>query len=258
MIQFPELSADPSIRHGFFTREGGVSGGIYSSLNCGFGSDDESQSVAENRRRVAEAMGAETSSALLTVYQVHSPDVVTVEEGWLPDAAPKADAMVTRKPGFVLGILSADCAPVLFADTEAGVVGAAHAGWRGAFTGVTDATIDAMEALGARADRIRTAIGPCIGPESYEVGAEFRERFVVESTANDRYFAAGQRPDKFMFNLPGYIRDRLNARGVAGVEGGHHDTLPDAQKYFSYRRTTLAGEPDYGRMIAAISLPGHG
>lgn len=253
MISFPQLATSDAIRHAFFTREGGVSDGIFTSLNCGFGSDDARPAVAENRRRVAERMAVAPDS-LLTVYQVHSPDVVTVTEPWAPGDAPKADAMVTDRPGIALGILTADCAPVLFVDPEARIIGGAHAGWRGAMTGVTDATIDAMCALGAQASRIHAAIGPCIGPRSYEVGAEFRDRFVAEDGANDRYFAAGSRPEKFMFDLPGYVADRLRARGVASVSGGEHDTLADEARYFSYRRTTLRGEPDYGRMIAAISI----
>jgi hypothetical protein len=257
MIRFPRLSTSDAIHHAFFTREGGVSDGIFSSLNCGFGSDDARDAVAENRRRVAERMEV-AADALLTVYQVHSPDVVTVDAPWSPGDAPKADAMVTDRPGIALGILTADCAPVLFADPEAGVVGAAHAGWRGAFTGVTDATIDAMCELGAEASRIHTAIGPCIGPRSYEVGAEFRDRFTEADAANDRYFAAGEKQGKFLFDLPRYVTDRLNARGVASVSGGEHDTLANETRYFSYRRTTLRGEPDYGRMIAAISIRDRG
>jgi YfiH family protein len=253
MIQFPELSTANHIRHAFFTRQGGVSEGIFNSLNCGYGSDDKRDAVRENRRRVAREM-AVADDALITVYQVHSPDVVTVSETWAPEDAPKADAMVTDRPGIALGILTADCAPVLFVDPEAEVVGAAHAGWRGAVGGVTDATIDAMCALGASVERIHTAIGPCIGPESYEVGAEFRDRFLEEGAANDRYFRPGERDGKFMFDLPGYVGDRLRGRGVATVNGGVHDTLPDEDRYFSYRRTTLRGEADYGRMIAAIAI----
>jgi YfiH family protein len=201
------------LAHGFFTREGGVSGGIYNSLNCGAGSRDAPQSVAENRRRVAQALGA-AKQRLLTCHQIHSADALVVTEPWEMGKNPKADGMVTKVPGIILGALAADCAPVLFADPDARVVGAAHAGWKGALTGVLEATITAMESLGARRQNIRAALGPCIGPEAYEVGPEFEARFLEADLENARFFrrpSAGARP---YFDLPGYVLNRLAAAGL--------------------------------------------
>lgn len=248
------LKSLAGIRHGFFTREGGVSGGIYASLNCGFGSNDDATHVMANRSRVASAIGL-PYEALLTVYQVHSPEVVTVTAAWRPDDAPRADAMVTREPGLALGILAADCAPVLLADCEAGVIGAAHAGWKGALGGVIEATLERMAELGAQTSRVSAAVGPCIARESYEVGAEFRARFVADNAGHARHFAAGQRDGYYQFDLPGFVRDRLAATGVASVEDVARDTYGD-ETLFSYRRATHRQEGDYGRNLSVIALEG--
>jgi len=249
----PALAGLTGIRHGFFGRRGGVSRGLYDSLNCGFGSDDARAAVADNRGRVAGALGA-TAAGLVTVHQVHGIAVAEVDRPWRPDQAPRADALVTREPGIVLGILAADCAPVLLADATAGVVGAAHAGWKGALAGVVEATVAAMEAAGAARGRIVAAIGPCIGPASYEVGLEFEARFIDADPANRRCFGAGRAPDKRHFDLPGYLAGRLGALGLAAVETLGLDTLASPADWFSYRRSCLAHEPDYGRQISAISL----
>lgn len=246
------LSCLDGVRHGFFTREGGVSGGIYASLNCGFGSNDVADDVAANRARAAAAVGLPYRS-LVTAYQVHSPGVVTVERAWQPERAPRADAMVTRSPGIALGILAADCAPVLLADRAAGVVGAAHAGWRGALTGVIDATVDGMVRLGADVARIVAAIGPCIAPDSYEVGAEFRERFMAAAVENEPFFQAGERAGHYRFDLPGFVRARLAAAGVATIARVDRDTYAD-EALFSYRRATHRSERDYGRNLSVIAL----
>jgi YfiH family protein len=245
--------AAPRLRHGFFTREGGVSTGLYAALNCGFGSDDARAAVAENRARVARALGGEPDG-LVTVHQVHGTTVARVAQPWAAGAAPRADAMVTRTPGIVLGILAADCAPVLLADADAGVIGAAHAGWRGALAGVAEATVAAMLAEGAARHRIVAAIGPCIGPASYEVGTEFAARFVDVDAANARFFAAGRTPDKRQFDLAGYLEARLATLGLAAVAALRFDTVGDPVRWFSYRRSCLDREPDYGRQISAITL----
>ncbi len=246
------LDAIDAIRHGFFTREGGVSDGIYASLNCGFGSGDKTENVAANRARVADAVGL-PYRALLTVYQVHSADVVTVTADWRPEDAPKADAMVTREPGIGLGILAADCAPVLFADRAVGVVGAAHAGWKGALGGVIEATLDRMIELGAERSRIAAAVGPCIARDSYEVGGEFRDRFLAASTGYDRFFAAGRREAHYQFDLTGFVRSRLESAGLTAVEALDRDTYSD-ETLFSYRRATHRQEGDYGRNLSVIAL----
>lgn len=248
------LHAMPSLRHGFFTREGGVSDGVYASLNCGPGSDDDTARVAANRANVAKALGA---TALATLHQVHGRAVVTVEAGYDATQRPKADGIVTRRGDLALGILTADCAPVLFADAAAGVIGACHAGWRGALAGVTDATIAAMEGLGATRHTIRAAIGPTIRQASYEVSDPFRTEFLAADAANGAFFAPGARPGHWQFDLPGYLLKRLQAAGVAAEDTGH-DTLSDPARFFSYRRTTLRGEPDYGRQLSAILLRGTG
>jgi YfiH family protein len=247
----PGLAALTGIRHGFFSRVGGVSDGIYASLNCGFGSDDARGAVAENRARVAQALDC---ASLVTVHQVHGTAVARVAAPWAPGDAPKADALVTTRRDVALGILAADCAPVLLADAAAGVVGAAHAGWKGALAGVVEAAIDAMVQEGAARARIVAAIGPCIGPASYEVGAEFEARFVAVDAANTRFFAAGRAADKRQFDLPGYLGARLATLGLARVDRLGLDTLPEPARWFSYRRTCLQGEPDYGRQISAIAL----
>ena len=251
-ITTPSLDRLDGIRHGFFSRQGGVSGGIYASLNCGFGSNDRAEHVAENRARVAAALDL-AANALLTVHQVPSPDVVTVTATWQPGDAPRADAMVTCVPGIALGILAADCAPVLFADREAGVVGAAHAGWKGALGGVIEATVDRMIALGAVPGRIAAAVGPCIAQESYEVGAEFRDRFVAAAPAHEQYFGAGARAGHYQFNLPAFVRSRLEAAGVGSIATLDRDTYAD-ETLFSYRRATHRAEDDYGRNLSVITL----
>jgi len=252
-VDAPSLATLAGLRHGFFTRQGGVSRGIYASLNCGFGSADDHAMVAENRRRVATALGSAVER-LVTVHQVHGVTVAQVDEPWAPGAAPRADGLVTRRPGIVLGILAADCAPVLLADPAAGVIGAAHAGWKGALAGVIEATVAAMEALGATRAHIAAAIGPCIGPASYEVGLEFAARFVAADAANQRFFAAGRQPDKRQFDLPGYLLARLGTLGLGAVEAVGPDTLGDPARWFSYRRSCLDRESDYGRQLSAISL----
>ncbi|MGO4724693.1 MULTISPECIES: peptidoglycan editing factor PgeF [unclassified Inquilinus] len=256
MITVDALSALPGLAHGFFPRTGGVSEGIFASRNCGFGSGDRRDAVAENRDRCRRDLGpAET---LLTVHQVHSPTVVTVTAAWTPETAPQADAMVTDRPGLALGILTADCAPILFADAEAGVIGAAHAGWKGALGGVTDATIAAMRALGAVPERIAAAVGPCIGPEGYEVGPEFRDRFLAEDPDSARFFhmpaATNGKTTRPHFDLPGYVAQRLRRAGLRDVTVTGLDTLAREDQFFSYRRTTLRKEADYGRQISAILL----
>lgn len=238
--------------HGFLGRRGGVSTGVVSGLNVGLGTGDEPNAVAENRRRAVEAV--QPGARLATVYQVHSPDCVIVTAPW-PDAErPHADALVTDRPGLLLGIVTADCAPVLLADRQAGVVGAAHAGWKGAVGRVTDATIAAMEALGAERSRIVAAIGPCIAQASYEVDAGFRDRFLAEAPGNEQFFAAG-RADHFQFDLEGYVAARLKAAGIGAVEPLGLDTYPQPDRFYSFRRATHRAEPDYGRQISLIGLP---
>jgi len=238
------------VRHGFFTRKGGASSGIFAGLNCGPGSSDQSHAVATNRGRVADAMGV-APDRLLSLNQVHSADVVTIDgAGWAE--RPRADAAVTRHPGLALGVLTADCAPVLFADADAGVIGAAHAGWRGALGGIVEATVDAMEVAGARRGAIRAAIGPTISQRAYEVGPDFFETFLAKEAGWDRYFAPGQ-GDRLLFDLPGLVLARLRAAGVEAEWIGRC-TYGDPDRFYSYRRTTHAGEPDYGRLISAITL----
>ncbi len=242
-----------SVRHGFFGRQGGVSTGIYTSLNCGFGSDDTADAVAENRARVARHLSVQPDR-LLTVHQIHSADVVTVIEPWPRLEAPKADAMVTNRPGVALGVLAADCAPVLLADHDAGVIGAAHAGWRGALGGAVDATVEAMVALGADRSRIAAVIGPCIGGASYEVGEEFRQRFLDADSANDAFFLRPSADAKPHFDLGGYLLARTAKLGLKAVERLSADTLSAPDLWFSYRRETLAGGRDYGRQVSCITL----
>lgn len=251
------LTADPltaagAVRHGFFTRKGGASEGIYASLNCGLGSDDDKTHVRENRDRVMRDLGL-PNNALRTVYQVHSASVVTVNDGTEDTAATKADALVSARPGIALGVLAADCAPVLFTDPKAGIIGAAHAGWRGAVSGVIDATISAMEDLGAARSQMTAVVGPCIGQASYEVGAEFPAPFQQQDSANDRFFVPGAREGHFQFDLPGYVLSRLVAAGVASSSSLGVDTYAD-ENLFSYRRTCHRKEPDYGRNLSVIAL----
>jgi YfiH family protein len=239
------------IVHGFLGRVGGVSTGIHAGLNVGIGSDDDAEAVAENRRRATEAVlpGAK----LVTLYQIHSAECVTVREPFDDRLRPRADALVTDRPGLALGILTADCAPVLLADREAGVIGAAHAGWKGARGGVTDATLVAMEALGARRDRIAAAIGPCIARASYEIDAAFERRFTTDDPANERFFAPG-RAGHAQFDLEAYVAHRLASAGVCTVEAMGLDTYALEDRFYSYRRATHRAEPDYGRQISIIGL----
>lgn len=241
------------VRHGFFTRQGGVSTGIYDSLNCGYGSHDDRTAVRENRARVAQALDVAAEN-LLTIHQVHSPTAVTVTAPWRPAEAPRGDAMVTDRPGVALGVLAADCAPVLFADARAGVIGAAHAGWRGAIGGVLDATLRAMERLGARPQATAAAIGPCIAQGSYEVGSEFHAAFIEAATANASYFLLSDRPQHYRFDLSGYVHDRLAGLGLGRIDRLDLDTYHEEERFFSYRRTTHRDEADYGRQLSAIAL----
>ena len=255
MIQAPSLAALPKIRHAFFTRDGGVSDGIYRSLNGGLGSRDAPARVGENRARMAAALGV-PSAALVTAYQVHSPDVVVAERPWTRENAPRADAVVTRVPELAVGVTTADCGPVLFADPQARVVGAAHAGWKGALTGVLEATIAAMERLGASRARTVAVIGPLIRRASYEVGAEFVARFIAGDPDHRRFFTPAVRDGHAMFDLGGYIALRLNGAGLRQVDDLAHCTYSDPERFFSYRRSTHWGEPDYGRHLNAIVLTG--
>ena len=246
------LTSDPlaPLRHGFFTRRGGASSGVFAGLNCGTGSSDQREVVNINRNRVAEAMDV-APEALLGVHQVHSADVVTVT-GPTTDK-PRADAMVTDQPGLALSILTADCQPVLFADTKAGVIGAAHAGWRGTLDGILEATVDAMEALGAdRADMV-AVIGPTISQRAYEVGPEFFVHLMAENPENARFFANGE-GDRLLFDLPGLGLHKLRSAGVAEAEWTGHCTYSDPKRFYSYRRATHEKQADYGRLIACIRL----
>ena len=246
----------PGIAHGFFTREGGHSRGIFASLNCGMGSGDDKDTVRRNRAVAAGKLGVSEPN-LVTVHQVHSPAVHVATGPWTAEGRPRADAMVTKQPGLAIGILTADCGPVLFADAEAGVIGAAHAGWKGALSGVTAATLDAMEGLGAERARIVAVIGPMISQSAYEVGPEFPAHFLAQDATNQRYFASSQRAGHAMFDLPGYLASRLRREGAGQVINLGLCTFADASRFFSYRRTTHRGEADYGRQISAIALREH-
>lgn len=252
MIAAPLLDAK-HIRHGFFSREGGHSTGLFASLNCGMGSGDDKETVRRNRSIVAQALGVD-EPRLVTVHQHHSADTVAVTEPWPMNRRPMADAMVTDVAGMALGVLTADCAPILFADMEARVVGAAHAGWKGALAGVTGGTLAAMEALGARRARIVAAIGPSISQAAYEVGPEFLERYLEDDAGNARFFKPSRRPHHSMFNLPAYLAARLRAEGVGEVTDLAVCTFGDEARFFSYRRTTHRRENAYGRQISAIAL----
>ena len=255
MLQASSLSHFDRLRHGFFTRAGGVSQGVYASLNGGTGSNDAPEQVVENRARMAAALGV-APERLLTAYQVHSPDVVVAERPWSRDNRPRADAIVTRTPHLAVGVSTADCGPLLFADAEAGVVGAAHAGWRGALSGVVEATVAAMEELGARRAHIAAALGPTIRQPNYEVGPEFVERFLAADPANARFFAPAAREGHALFDLAGYIAQRVERAGIGDFEDLGLCTYAEPARFFSYRRTTRLGEPDYGRHVNAISLAG--
>jgi polyphenol oxidase len=252
MLQAKNLSALGGIRHAFFTREGGVSEGVYASLNAGAGSNDDPAKVVENRARMAKAVGV-TPERFLTAYQIHSPDVVVAEAPWPADARPRADAIVTRVPGLAVGVSTADCGPVLFADPQARVIGAAHAGWRGALAGVLEAAIGAMERLGAERGRLVAAIGPMISQRNYEVGNDLVEQFTRADADNARFFAAG-RPGHAQFDLPGFIAARLAGAGIGRVEDLGVCTYGDPRLFYSFRRTTHRAEPDYGRHVNAIAL----
>jgi polyphenol oxidase len=248
----PLLSAIPGLRHAFFTRDGGVSGDIYESLNGGLGSNDVAAHVVENRRRMAEQMGVEPSH-FLGVHQVHSPDAVVATGPWQDAARPRADALVTRTAGLAIGVTAADCGPILLVDPSARVIGAAHAGWKGALTGIVEATVEAMEKLGAERSGIVAAIGPLIRQHSYEVGGEFVERFVEADAENALFFIPAEREGHAMFDLAGFIRMRLENAGVLMIDDIGVDTYSD-ERFYSYRRSVHRKEPDYGRHVHAIAL----
>lgn len=252
IVESKSLSRLPGIGHGFLTRRGGVSDGIYDSLNCGLGTEDAAARVMENRARAVKAAGLR-ETPLSTAYQVHGRNVLVVEKPLDQNDRPQADGLVTRTPGINLGILTADCGPVLFADAEAGVVGACHAGWKGAVGGIIEATVAAMESLGARRQNIVASLGPCIGRDSYEVGTEFPKPFIDQDPENARFFAANA-CRKFQFDLAGYIAARLETLGLAEMEVTGQDTCALEADFFSYRRMTKRGEPDYGRQVSVIGL----
>jgi len=251
VLTSPLLSRADGVRHAFFTRKGGVSKGIYASLNLGVGSKDSRTAVEENRARAAMHFGVELKQ-LLTCYQVHSATVMTATRPWAE--RPEADGIVTKTPGLVCGALTADCAPILIADPEARVVAAIHAGWKGALGGVIAVGVDAMVRLGARPERCLAAVGPCIGPDSYEVGDDFHDRFQAEAPGSDAFFKPGAKAGKRLFDLPAFVLDRLRACGVDQAEWIGLDTLPDEARFYSNRRAVLRGEPDYGRLMGAIML----
>ena len=249
------LLDDPNgrVRHGFFGRAGGVSDGLYRSLNCGYGSSDDPEAIAENRARAMSACGL-APAALCTAYQVHSAEALVVTAHLPRDEAPRVDAMATATPGLALAILTADCVPVLLADREAGVIGAAHAGWRGALNGVVEAAVEAMLGLGARAKDIRAVIGPAIGAASYEVGPEFPAPFLAGRPQDEDLFAPAEREGHFLFDITGYVARRLSGLGLAAVAATGGDTCAEADRYFSYRRSVHRSEPDYGRNISIVGL----
>jgi len=253
MFHAPGLAAIDGVAHGFFTRLGGVSEGIYASLNCGPGSRDEAASVTENRARVAGLLGNATGK-LLTVYQKHTNTAVVAEKLWTKDKIPEADAIVTATPGLVIGVLTADCAPVLFCDPEARIIGAAHAGWRGALSGIVEATVEAMAGLGAKPERMRAAIGPAISQGAYEVGHDYREQFLATEPDSGEFFVIDEGSGEPHFDLPGYVAARLARAGVGEIVDLGFCTYYDETRLFSYRRSQHHGEDDYGRQISAIVL----
>ncbi|MEI8179560.1 peptidoglycan editing factor PgeF [Aestuariivirga sp.] len=252
MIAADALALD-GITHGFFTREGGHSTGLFDSLNCGMGSGDDKETVLMNRATVAAKLGV-APDCLLSAWQIHSPDAAVVTGPWVGEDRPRVDALVTKTPGVALGVLTADCGPVLFADAKAKVIGAAHAGWKGALTGVTARTLDTMEEQGASRANITAVIGPMISRTAYEVGPEFPDRFIDVNTANARYFTPSTRAGHFMFDLPNYLAERLRGEGVGTVVNLSLCTFSDERRFFSYRRATHRNEKDYGRLISAIAL----
>ena len=253
MIMSGVLDPDAGARHAFFTRGGGVSKGLFGSLNCGFGSGDSSEKVARNREIAMDRLGL-PADRLVTCRQIHSVAVVTVERPWPREEAPRADGLVTAVPGVALGVLTADCAPILMHDPFARVIGAAHGGWRGALCGIIEATIGRMVTLGAECSRVRAAIGPRIGPQSYEVGPEFRETFLADDPNNSRWFALARREGHFLFDLASYLAHRLARSGVVQVEITKHDTVSEEDRFFSFRRACLRSERAYGRGLSAIVL----
>ena len=252
-ITIGRLNALEGVRHGFFSRKGGVSGGIYASNNCGFGSKDDPDAVTENRARAAARLDV-APDCLVTLHQIHSATAIAVETPWKRGESPRADGMVTRTPGVALGVLSADCVPILLADAEARVVGAAHAGWRGALAGVVEATVAAMAALGAAPARIAAGIGPAIAQRSYEVGPEFPAPFLAQAPGNAAFFAPAATAGKWLFDLKGYVAQRLDAAGVRHAGTLPYDTCAEEKLFFSYRRAVKRGEGDYGRLLSAIAL----
>lgn len=248
------LSQSDAIAHGFFGRQGGVSEGVYASLNCGPGSGDDAARVVENRRRAMETLAGGAAAKLVTLYQVHSAKAVTVTAPWEIGGAPEADAMATNVPGIALGLLTADCAPVLLADPVAKVIGAAHAGWKGAAAGVIGSALEAMEKLGAQKKRVMAAIGPAISQHNYEVGPEFRTRFIQLDAGHEAYFVPSKKPDHWRFDLDGFVGDQLAAAGVKDIQSLSTCTYAHEDEFFSFRRTTHRGEQDYGRDISAIML----
>jgi hypothetical protein len=244
---------DRHIRHGFFSARGGASQGHYASLNCGLGSKDEPTTVRENRRRVADSLMVEPQR-LITAHQVHSPTAIVVDEPWPQDERPQVDGIVTATPGIAIGVLTADCAPILFADPVARVIGAAHAGWRGAIGGVIDDTVAKMTSLGATRERIRAAVGPCISAAIYEVGEDFRDRFLAEDPGSDRFFSRPDEAGKPHFDLAAYVVARLHRVGVKNSGHIDHCTFQQSERYFSFRRSQRRGEADYGRQISAIVI----
>jgi len=248
-----DILALAGVRHGFFTREGGVSSGLYASLNGGIGSNDDAAQVSENRSRMAAAVGVEPHR-FITAYQIHSPSVVVAESSWTPQERPRADAIVTRMRALAIGVTTADCGPILLAEPRARVIGAAHAGWRGALTGVIEAAIAAMERLGAARGEIRAAIGPMIRQPNYEVGPDLIARFAAEDPPSSRFFAPAAREGHALFDLGGYVASRLTRAGVRYVEDVGLCTYADHERFFSYRRSTHRAEADYGRHVNAIAL----
>ncbi|HEY7750046.1 MAG TPA: peptidoglycan editing factor PgeF [Aestuariivirgaceae bacterium] len=253
MIQAPALQQIAKVKHGFFTREGGYSKGLFASLNCGYGSGDDRQTVALNRDLVAARLHVKPDD-LLTAYQQHSPTVISVAQSWSPQAAPRADAMVTRQSGIALAALTADCAPVLFAASTGEVVGIAHAGWKGALAGVAEATLSAMESLGVDRRNVVAAIGPTISGAAYEVGTEFHHRFLESDPANSAFFKLGATAGHYMFDLPAYLAARLRRSGLKTIVDLALCTYSDEQRFFSYRRATHRREQQYGRLISAIAI----